>query len=104
MSYDKGPEQKGGLTAASAAELGLGEVFAKAAAIESSVPAPAYTLGLTDGTPEDERVDIRQEVRQLGHVVPRRFLRLSVEGVRRTPTYKRGWLDSQGRWCRRRIR
>jgi hypothetical protein len=74
VAYDRGREPSAVPAGASAAELGLDPFFARAAQIEKEVPAPAYTLALADGTPEEERVHIRGGHTNLGDVVPRRFL------------------------------
>ncbi|MDB4680221.1 DUF1553 domain-containing protein, partial [Planctomycetaceae bacterium] len=55
-------------------ETPLGRSLQTIAQLQSQIPAPAYALTMTEGTPEDEHILIRGQHTKEGKVVPRRFL------------------------------
>jgi Protein of unknown function (DUF1553)/Protein of unknown function (DUF1549)/Planctomycete cytochrome C len=52
----------------------LGSILDQMRAIDSRIPDPTFALSIADGTGIDERIHIRGSHRNLGDVVPRRFL------------------------------
>lgn len=55
-------------------ETPLGRSLQTIEKMRSQIPAPAYALTTTDGTPENEHVLIRGQHTKEGNVVPRRYL------------------------------
>jgi hypothetical protein len=52
----------------------LAAAIEEARTIETQIPAPTLALGIADGSGQDERIHIRGSHKNLGEVVPRRFL------------------------------
>jgi len=74
IAYQQGAEDPPPGAPITAAALGMESIFERAREIESDLPAPVYTLGMTDGTPRDEHVHIRGSHLSPGEIAPRRFL------------------------------
>ncbi len=55
-------------------ETPLGRSLQTMTKLRSQIPAPAYALTMTEGTPENEHILIRGQHTKEGKVVPRRFL------------------------------
>ena len=87
-----------------AAAPGLERISRGPRTVEQAVPAPAYTLAMADGTPEDERVHIRGRARQpRGGGAAALSDRLGGRG-RRMPTWRAAASTWHGRSCRRTTR
>jgi mono/diheme cytochrome c family protein len=63
------------------------------AAIASKIPAPTLAPAIADGTGEDERVHIRGSSKNLGDVVPRRFLEVLAGADQPSPSLGSGRLE-----------
>lgn len=68
-------------------------ILSEARAIWGSMPQPDYVLGMTDGTPENDRLHIRGGHRSLGEELPRRFLTALGGRVESLPEGQSGRLD-----------
>lgn len=66
-----------GAPAPSGVPLPTGELeplLGQAGPLQSKIPDPDYVLGMTEGTPEEDRLHIRGGHKSLGEELPRRFL------------------------------
>ena len=63
-------------TAHDAAADRLAAAVEQARAIEQQIPEPTLALAIADGTGQDERIHIRGSHKNLGEIVPRRFLEI----------------------------
>jgi hypothetical protein len=71
------PEVVSALRTSAAALAGrLASAVAKARTIEAQIPDPILALAIADGTGQDEPIHLRGNHKNLGDVVPRRFLQV----------------------------
>ncbi len=71
----------------------LASAFAEARSIEAQIPDPTLALAIADGTGQDEPIHIRGSHKNLGEVVPRRFLQVLGGAGRASPEAGSGRLD-----------
>ena len=71
----------------------LAAAVAEVRSIEGQIPDPSLALAIADGTGQDEPIHIRGNYRNLGEVVPRRFLQVLGGAGRSSPDAGSGRLE-----------
>jgi hypothetical protein len=74
-------------------DAALAGLLEKRRSVESAIQPPRRVMAMADGTPEDEPVHIRGSHKQLGELVPRRFLQAIAGKEQAAPAQGSGRLE-----------